>query len=76
MTRRAWTDIALSFARLRSELAAHAARARTDRMRHAHRERLIGVDLAARTICKTLRSTSSRFKSQHFMRIVTTGRAK
>lgn len=68
MTRAAWTDVAQSLARLRTQLLEHAARTRP----RAHRERAIGVELAARTICTTLRKRSKRFDTRRFMRIVGT----
>ena len=66
MTRAAWTDIALDLARLREQLADHAKKSRPV----AHRERIIGVMLAARAICRTLRRSSRRFNARQFMRIV------
>lgn len=76
MSRQAWTEIALSLARVRDRLAKHAASARNDIVRRAHLERIMGVDLAARAVCSTLRERSTRFDGRRFMRIVTSGAAK
>lgn len=73
MTPRAWTDLARALAKLRAQLAVHADSARNDNSRRAHLERIIGVDLAARTICRTLRARSTRFDGRRFMRIAKSG---
>lgn len=69
MSQRVWTNLARALARLRRQLAKHAERSRGAAMRTAHLERLLGVDLASRAICRTLRSKSSRFDGRHFMRL-------
>lgn len=58
MTQGTWTAVAEALADLRSRLLTrkHVARAQ-------------GVELAARTICKTLRSRSRRFNHRKFMSI-------
>lgn len=66
MTRSTWADIATALAALRTQLETHARRYQST----AHRERIIGVELAARVICRTLRSRSSRFSARQFMKIV------
>lgn len=66
MTRAAWADLATALARLRTRLIEHAERGQ----QAAHLERVIGVDLAARTICRTLRMQSKRFDARKFMRTV------
>lgn len=69
MTQRTWTDLARALARLRAQLVIHASEAKNDNARRAHLERIVGVDLATRTICKTLRAKSSRFDGRKFMRL-------
>jgi hypothetical protein len=64
-----WTDLAVAFAGLKFKLSMHARRARGDTSRRAHLERIVGVNLAARTICKLLRSRMRRFDGRRFMRI-------
>lgn len=66
MTRAAWTDLALALAHLRAKLLEHAR----NENRAVHRERVTGVDLAARVICTTLRKRAKRFDGRRFMRIV------
>lgn len=70
MTRAAWTDMARTFARLRAKLLDHARHGNEA----AHLERVIGVELATRAICRTLRARYPRFDSRHFMRIARTGK--
>src|SRR5690606_28644464 len=70
MIRRHWTDLALTLPRARRRLEEHAARARTERARKAHIERALGVDLAARVICRALRRQSRRFDARGFMRCI------
>jgi hypothetical protein len=70
MTRAAWTDIALALAQLRDQLNDHADRARSDRKRLDHIERAVGVELAARAVCRVLKARSSRFDSRRFLRLV------
>lgn len=64
MTRAAWTDLARALGAVRQRLVV--------KNREQHRLRAEGVELAARVICRTLRSRSSRFNSREFMRIVAT----
>lgn len=68
MTRAAWNDLAYSLARVRTTLLKHAAKEH----RAAHLERVIGLEIAARAICRTLRARSTRFDSRRFMKIVGT----
>jgi hypothetical protein len=68
VTRRNWTDLAIALARVRKQLEGHATRARSDLMFVAHRERMLGIDLAVRVVCRTLRRQSRRFDGRHFMR--------
>lgn len=63
MTRQVWMDLARDLGQLRARLLEHA----TGVQRRAHIERVIGVDLAACTICRTLRARSSRFDGRRFM---------
>lgn len=69
MSQRTWSGLAQALARLRRLLAKHADRSRGAAMRRAHMERILGVDLAARVVCRTLRSGSSRFDGRRFMRL-------
>lgn len=68
MTRRGWTDIALALADVRGKLLEHAAR--STKAKALHLERVKGVELAARAICRTLRARSQRFDARRFMHIV------
>ncbi len=73
MTRKNWTDLAASLGRVRRRLDEQAARARSDRMFIAHRERALGVDLAVRVVCRTLRKQFARFDGRRFMRTYNAG---
>jgi len=65
VTKAAWTDLARTLARLRTKLLEHAARGH----QAVHLERVIGVDLAARAICRTLKKRSTRFDARRFMQM-------
>lgn len=73
MTRSEWIEMARALADLRQQLDGHVSRARSERMRRAHLERIFGVDLAARAICRTLRGKSGRFDGRRFMRLARSG---
>lgn len=59
MTPRMWNAIAEAFADLHLRL-----------MKKSRIEKAQGVELAARTVCRTLRKRSVRFDGKRFMRIV------
>ena len=69
MNRKNWMDLARALARIRRRLDGHAAQSRGERMRIAHRERAVGIDLAARVTCRVLRRSNPRFDGRLFMRI-------
>jgi hypothetical protein len=64
-----WADLAISLARLRAQMLTRAKKSRNEK-RLIHVSRAEGVSIAALTICKTLRSHSTRFDRRRFMRLV------